>query len=60
MSDEKVGPRVIHFTPGQPLATEPHVANYSDEIDTATYAAIDDAHPQDIKSQGRCVSAFTW
>lgn len=60
MSDKKTGPRVICSTPGRPLATEPHAADYSKDISEATFAAIDAARPQDIASQGRCVAAFNW
>ncbi len=60
MSDQKAGPQVIRFTIGQPLATEPHAADYSGEIKKATYDAIDAAHPQNVASQGRCVAAFNW
>ncbi len=60
MRDKKTGPRVIHSTPGRPLAAEPHAADYCKDISEAAYAAIDAAHPQDLASQGRVVSAFNW
>lgn len=60
MREQKTGPRVIHSTPGRPLAAEPHTADYCKDIPEAAYAAIDNAHPQDRASQGRVVAAFAW
>lgn len=60
MSDKKAAPCVVRSTPGKPLATEPHVADYGQDIAKSTFAAIDAAHPQDRASQGRCISAFDW
>lgn len=60
MREKKPGPRVVYSTPGRPLAAEPHEAEYCKEVPDAAYAVIDAAHPQDLRSQGRVVSAFHW
>lgn len=60
MTDERTDPRVLCLTPGAPLAPEPHVADYHDDIPDAVLEMIDAAHPQDVASQGSLVSAFNW
>jgi hypothetical protein len=60
MTEERTGPTVVCLTQGAPLAPEPHVAVYHDEIPESVLEQINRAHPQDVPSQGRLIAAFNW